>query len=241
MKKLIGLVVVIGASAAITFAQTPKIRATKPTEPRATKPAPSKYPAVVPVAEGPSENASVSGRTYRNIEFGFEVTFPITWLIPGDDFEAEMKKAGFDLSLSPPPGVTGVDRARMNKALQQVSILLTAYRSMPGSIDNAIVRISTEDLSTSPQIRDAVDYFDAMRAQFKAMKLPPDFKYSETQAEQLGKKQFGFLDSSSSAGKKRLYATVRNGHALLFSISYTQDADLQVLRRVLTEGNFSLK
>jgi hypothetical protein len=73
------------------------------------------------------------------------------------------------------------------------------------------------------------------------MKLPSDFKYSETQAEQLGSHQFAFLDASSNAGKKRLYATVRKGYAILFSLSYTKDEDLAVLREVLRNGNFALR
>lgn len=230
VKILTGLAILM-ASCGIGWSQRPSKNPPAVKKPAAVKPA-------APIAD--SDKAAF-GRTYTNREFGFGLSFPMTWLIPGDDFEAEMKKAGFDLSLKPPPNVTGVDRARMNKALQRVTILLTAYRSMPGSADNAIVRISTEDLRSNPQIRDAVDYFDAMRAQFGAMKLASDFKYSETQAEQLGKQQFAFLDSSSNEGRKRLYATVRKGHAILFSISYSKDEDLQVLRRVLAEGNFSLK
>lgn len=235
MKNFSVVIVSIIALCGAAFAQKAAIRPKSPAKPA------SSLPAGVPAAAGREKDEPLAGRTYTNKDFAFEITFPTTWLIPGDDFEAEMKKAGFDLSLSPPSGLSGVDRARMNKALQQVKILLTAYRSMPGSADNAIVRISAEDLSVNPQIRDAVDYFDAMRAQFRSMKLPADFKYSETGAEKLGKQQFGYLDSSSNAGKKRLYATVRSGHAILFSISYSKDEDLQALRRVLSDGNFSLK
>jgi hypothetical protein len=241
MRRFIGVLFIISAFAALSFAQA---RSKKPTAARkhsASKPLRTEFPDAVPVAKGSVDQDSVLGKTYTNREFGFEVTLPLTWRIPGDDFEAEMKKAGFDLSLNPPSSVSGVDRVKMNKALQQVSILLTAYRSIPGSADNAILRVSVEDLRMNRQIKDAVDYFDAMRAQFRAMKLPAGFRYSETQAEQLGKHQFGFLDSSSRAGKKRLYATVLNGHAILFSISYTKDEDLQELRRVLYEGNFALK
>jgi hypothetical protein len=101
--------------------------------------------------------------------------------------------------------------------------------------------VSAEDLILKPQVRDAVDYFDLMRAMFSTMKLPADFKYSETEAEQLGRHQFAFLDISTNAGKKRMYATVRNRTAIMFTLSYTSDDDLQTLRRVLTVGNFSLK
>lgn len=185
------------------------------------------------------DRGKVVGRTYMNKTFGFEVTFPDTWLIPGDDFEEYMKKQGFDLSLKAPDSLAPSTRSKLNKAIKRVDILLTAYRSMPGMPDNAIVRISVEDLSINPQIKDAVDYFDAIRAMFAAMKLPSDHKYSDTQAEKLGAMQFAYLDVSSNAGKKRMYATVRNGFAIMFTISYSNADDLQVLRETLERGDFA--
>ncbi|MFZ1699816.1 MAG: hypothetical protein WBO10_06755 [Pyrinomonadaceae bacterium] len=232
---LFGIILIL-AAAITTAAQT------KP-KPKAT---PAKVPAVVPVWPGTTaiakkdiDRGSVSGRTYTHNTLGFEVTFPDTWLIPGDDFEAYMKSQGFDLELKAPDSLPASARAKVNAAVKQVDILLTAYRSMPGSAENAIVRISVEDLSANPQIKDAVDYFDAVRTMYATMRLLADFKYSETQAEKLGAMQFGFLDTSSKAGKKRMYATVRKGVAVMFTISYTRDADLETLRQVLTYGNFS--
>ena len=215
------------------------------------RPTPVKVPSGVPIKPGTTakpigakavvDKGMVSGRTYTNEQFNFEVTFPDSWLIPGDDFEDYMKKQGFDLGLKAPDSLPPASKARVNQAIKKVNILLTAYRSMPGEADNAIVRISVEDLAANPQIKDAVDYFDAIRATFAAMKVPGDFKYSETQAEKLGDKQFGYLDTATTAGKKRMYATVRNGYAIMFTISYTKDDDLQTLRHVLEDGNFALK
>ncbi|HRI04701.1 MAG TPA: hypothetical protein PLL77_13240 [Pyrinomonadaceae bacterium] len=205
-----------------------------------TKPKPK--PRSTPVKAAPSvDKGTVSGRTYTNKTFKFEVTFPNTWLIPGDDFEAYMKKQGFDLALKAPDSLPPVSKAKVDQAIKNVEILLTAYRSMPGETDNAIVRISVENLVLNPQIKDAVDYFDAIRTGFASMKLPADFKYSETQAEKLGTMQFGYLDTSTTAGKKRMYATVRDGFSVMFTISYSKDADLQTLRGVLEQGNFRLK
>ena len=181
---------------------------------------------------------SVSGRTYTNKTFGFEVTFPDTWLIPDKDFEAYMKSQGFDLSLKAPDSLPDASKTTVNQAIKRVNLLLTAYRSMPGSADNAIVRISIENLSGNPQIKDAVDYFDAMRAMFAKMTLPADFKYSETQAEKLGKTQFGYIDANSGVGKKRMYAIVKKGYAIMFTISYSADEDRQTLREVLEGGAF---
>ena len=169
------------------------------------------------------------------------MTFPDTWLIPDADFEAYMKKQGFDLSLKAPDSLSPASQAKVNQAVKRVHILLMAYRSMPGETDNAIVRISIENLAANPQIKDAVDYFDAIRVTYATMKLPYDFKYSDTKAEKLGAMQFGFMDTSTNAGKKRMYATVRNGFAIMFTISYFKYEDLQTLRKVLEDGNFTLK
>lgn len=207
------------------------------------KPKPRTAPKLVAKTDAkPSiDRGKVAGRTYTNSTFGFEITFPDTWLIPGDDFEAYMKKQGFDLGLKAPDSLPPASKAKVNSALKRVHILLTAYRSMPGSTDNAIVRISVEDLTANPQIKDAVDYFDAVRGMYKTMKLPADFKYGETGAEKLGSMQFGYIDTTSKAGRKRMYATVRSGFAILFTLSYTSDTDLETLRGVLAGGKFSLK
>lgn len=216
-----------------TFAQTkPKAR-----------PNPAKLPTAVPVKAGIAtfDKGSVTGRTYTNRSLGFEVTFPDTWLIPGDDFVDYMKKQGFDLSLKAPDYLPANSKVKIDQALKRVHVLLTAYRSMPGSTDNAIARISIEDLSANSQIKDAVDYIDAIRASYSTMKLPADFRYSETQAEKLGAMQFAFIGTSSNAGNKVLYATVRNGYAVLFTISFSDKADLETFRQVLARGNFALK
>ena len=206
-----------------------------------TKPRPRPTPVIVPAAKPAVDPGTVSGRTYSNLTFNFEVTLPDSWLIPGDDFEAVMKKQGFDLGLKAPDSLPLSSRTRVDRAIKRVHILCTAYRSMPGAADNAIVRISVENLGANPQIKDAVDYFDAIRAAYAAMKLPANFKYSETQAEKLGAKQFAFIDTSTAAGKKRMYATVRKGFAIMFTISYTKADDLKTLRETLELGNFALK
>jgi hypothetical protein len=240
-------VLVLGATVG-GYSQTKSaVTAAKKPAPAVKKPG----PATVAKPAGPaaasksaafsSDKGKAEGRTYTNKELGFEVTFPDTWLIPDPDFEAYMLKQGFDLRLKAPEGLPVQARARMNQALKRVNVLVTAYRSMSGSDDNAIMRISVEDLSATPQVKDAVDYFDLMRAQFATMKLPADFKYSETQAEALGRKQFGFIDTSSRAGKKRMYATVRGRQAILFTLSYSDDADLETMRRILSEGNFNVR
>ncbi len=63
-----------------------------------------KLPGTIPVKAGTElreaalklDAGTVTGRSYINPTLSFQVTFPDSWLIPGPDFEAYMKSAGFD-------------------------------------------------------------------------------------------------------------------------------------------------
>ena len=80
-----------------------------------------------------------------------------------------------------------------------------------------------------------------MRTQMNMVKMPVGFKYSETQAEKLGANQFGYLDSSQGDLKTRIYVTVRKKFAILFSLDYSADEDLETFRDVLARAKFSIK
>jgi hypothetical protein len=207
-----------------------------PVKPASPKPAVSPTPAAPAVDRG-----RVSGRTYTNETFGFELTFPDSWLIPDDDFEEHMRSQGFDLGLKPPTATDPRAQRALKEAMKRLTVLVTAYKYLPGYSDNVVVRIAVEDLAANPQIKDAVDYVDAVRSMYLAAKMPPGFSFSETQAEQLGKKQFAFIDLATPDSLSRMYVTVRAGHAILIKITYNEDRDLQVVREVLAKGNFALK
>ncbi len=241
MKKFVLILSILASTSIFATAQT-KPAATPAKIPPGVpiKPGTTFSPAAVTTQKNAVDPGKVEGKTYTNTTFGFQVVFPETWLIPGDDFDEYMRDKGYDLSVR----VKATDpqaKASVKRFEKQVTLLLTAYRSMPGTPNNGVVLISVEDLTDSPKVKDAVDYFDAMRGQFSAMKLPVDFKYSEVGAEKLGARQFAYLETSSNAGKKRMYATVRGRHAIMFTLSYSANDDLNTLRRILEEGNFSVK
>jgi len=165
---------------------------------------------------------------------------PDAGLAPDREFEDYRKSKGHDISLKGRDNIGKTGKIRLDKALEKVKMLVTAYRALPGMADNAILRVSVEDLRLNLAVKDVVDYFDLMRSQFAVMKLPADFKYSETQAEKLGAKQFAFLDTTSNSGKKRMYATVRGGFAIMFTLTYTKPEDLATMRQILAGGDFAL-
>lgn len=239
MTKYLFLLILLVAAPTQLIAQK-IIREPRTPQPQATPRPVLQAPPVAPVQSKPSGDQS-GGNVYRNLTHGFEVTFPENWTITGDEFGEYALTHGYDLRLRAPNELPGPSRNQLDRALKNVSILLTAYRPSANAKESAILRISTEDLMGLNQLKDAVDYFDLMRSQFRTMKLPADFKYSETQAEKLGRKQFAFIDTDSSAGKKRLYATVKNRHAIMFSLSYRTDDDLRTMRQILSAGNFNIK
>jgi len=217
-------------------AVAPAFGQTKAPQPGTT----AKVPSVVPIKEI-VDKGTVSGRKYTNDKLNFSFTLPGAWEIKPNNFADDMLRQGVDIRLKAPDNLRPGDQAKVNQSLRRVEVLLTASRARFDSYQNAILRVSAEDLKPNPQIKDAVDYFDAVRASYKSMKLPADFVYSDTKAEKLGHHEFAFLDIDSAAGKKRMYATVQNGFAVLFTLTYSSDDDLQSLRTILSDGNFKLK
>lgn len=186
----------------------------------------------------PVDRGTVSGHTYTNKTFGFGITFPEAWFIPDEEYE---KNNGVYLGLKPPVGSDEKSQKLVDTALSRVTLMLSVYKYLPEMEDNTVLRVAVEDLNTQSQIKDAVDYIDAVRQMYANSKLPSEVQYSETQAEKLGSHQFAYIDLNTPDGKTRMYVTVRNRFAILFKISYSDERDLQTFRAVLATGNFSLK
>jgi hypothetical protein len=214
-------------------AQT-KRAVTKTTAAKSTATAP-KTPAGIPAA---LDHGTIVGHTYTNKTFGFELTFPDAWIIPDDEYA---KTHGLDLGLRPPVSADPKSQKIVDSAFSRITLLFSVYKYLPELRDNSEVRVAAEDLGTQPQIKDAVDYVDALRQIYTNSNLPAGVQYSETKAERLGSHQFAYIDLATPDGKTRMYVTVRNRFAILFKLSYADDKDLETFRDVLAKGNFSLK
>lgn len=197
---------------------------------------------------GALDRGTVTGQSYANKSFGFEIDFPDMWLVVDDKVLATAKTKGFDLDLKPPKAANSLVQSQSEAAFKRVTVLVSAYRSPPGTAENAVAYVAVEDirnLNTNRPVKDAVDYVDLIRSTYqstyKLAQTPPDFQYAETQAEKLGSRQYAYLDTVSKEGKSRLYVTVRGGYAILFSLNYSSDADLESFRDMVARANFSLK
>jgi hypothetical protein len=214
MRKLFFLIILSICFAVISNAQ-PKAKPTPPRRPSAEiKP----QPAV--------DFGELLNRSYTNFFFGFKLTFPADWFVNTVENDADLKKAKINFDTETPKNTKNI---------------LNAFKFQEKLGINSVFRVSVEDLDDFPKIKDAVDYLDAMRQTFKVVKLPADFKYSETNAEKLGDMQFAYLDISSNKGKKRLYTTVKNGFAVIFTLTYNKDQGLREMKQILAEGDFEYK
>jgi hypothetical protein len=189
------------------------------------------FPPGVPVKDARVEanSGQVEGRIYENTKFNFKIAVPDDWFIAGPDFEKLLKDNGHDLSAE-----------TITRSGRPVDVLMTAFRSQKSG-PGAVLRVTAENLVAYPQILDAVDYLDAITAVYASVTLPADFKYSSVKAEALGSRQFAFLNTSAPVGKKRMYATVRGRWAIMFTLSYFDDADLQAVRDMLSKGEFATR
>jgi len=245
MTKSFLILVAAAALYGVACAQTTPIPANLPAKSISTGNA---TVAVRPTAAGAIERGTVSGQTYTNKSLNFDITFPEMWLVVDDKVLANAKTKGFDLDLKPPKAANPLVESQLEAAFKRVTVLVSVYRSPPGTAENAVAYVAVEDvrnLDTNRPVKDAVDYVDLIRSTYQSTyqlaKTPPDFEYSETQAEKLGRHEFAYLDTVSKDGKSRLYVTVRGGYAILFSLNYSSDADLASFRDMLARANFSAK
>lgn len=187
---------------------------------------PTPKPEQKSVAEDQIEKngGKIVDRTYSNDTLKFKFTLPVGWFFAGRDFESVLRSEGIDLS-------TSNSSARL---------LFTAFTAETATKKAAILRVATENLTLQPQIKDEVDYLDAIRASFKRQRLPADFVYGETGAEVLGRRQFAYLDISNASGHKRIYVKFRGRNAILMTISYVDVIDHVRFRTILDEGGFDL-
>jgi hypothetical protein len=198
----------------------------------------------IPIASNTVPKGTITGNTYTNKFLGFTLPLPETWTIATDEFATYMKGKGVDVSAKPPKAADLLSQKKVDANFKRLTILATAYRSLPGTAQNSMIRIAAEDvkgLNTNRPVKDAVDYVDLMRTQLSSVRMPAGYKYSETQAEKLGPNQFAYIDTSDNQGKTRIYVTVRKGYAVLFSLNYVADEDLETFRDILARANFALK
>lgn len=196
--------------------------------------------AIVPksaVAQSQLDLGKLDGNTHTNDFFALKIEFPLGWLVGDHTLEAQLvaiTKGGIQTK-------NPQNQKAMSQAVDRVTPLLGGYKALPGTPQNSNLRIIAENLRTLPQVKDGKDYLEAMLTTIKAVQLPPGFEVSEIKSETVNNVPLDYLETSFNGSRKRAYALVRKGYALLLTIESYDDTDFDTLHKVLTETNLDYK
>jgi hypothetical protein len=180
----------------------------------------------------------VEGNTYKNKFFGVKITTPEKWVIQESEVNKAIKQTGSEMV----KGKNAQSEKALEQAVQRLTLLFTASKDIIGIENNAIMIFSAEKAPPTMQIRNGEDYLRLTVQSFKKLQLPADFKYSETiGSEKLGGETFHYLDVERTGYRQRFYATARKGYALFFTLSYIGDEDLETMKKVIRNSDFSWK
>ncbi len=180
----------------------------------------------------------VEGSTYKNKFFGVKLILPETWLIQ----EAQVNDAIKQIGSKSVTGKTSQTQKAYDIAMQRLTVLFTASKDILGIENNATMIFSAEKSPPLVQIRNGQDYLRLNIQSFKKLQLPPDFKYSETiKSEKFGIETFYSLDIERATYNQRFYAIYRKGYSLFFTLTYSAEEDLETMKDVIRNSDFSWK
>lgn len=180
---------------------------------------------------------NLSGNTYTNDFFELKLEFPYGWLVGDNVLEAQLQQ----ITQAQIQAKDARSQKTLNRAIDRVTPLLGGYKKLPGTPENANLRVVVEDLSPLPQIKNGKYYLARLLASLKLIKMPSTVSYSEVKNETINGNSLDYIEAVSGSAKKRIYTVIRKGFAVLISIDYYEDADFNALHKVLTEADLNYK
>lgn len=221
----------VGMLSGVSFSQALK-KTSKPVT-YSTK-GPKKF--VAPkVADFPGE---IVGNVYQNRYFNMKIVPPESWLAQSPAVNEAIKTAGAEKT----SGKTKAADKAFDEAVQRTTVLFTVTKDILGIQNNALMNVVAERMPPMAQVRDGNDYLRLNIQSFKVITLPPDFKYSEViQSEKLGNETFYYIDIERTGYFQRFYAIARNGHGILFPMTYLSKEDLEKMKDMLRQSDFVWK
>ncbi|MBA3036197.1 MAG: hypothetical protein FP814_06850 [Desulfobacterium sp.] len=177
---------------------------------------------------------------YTNSYFKLKVTIPEAWYVMDDETRFEfMKKSG--------KIIAGKDK-NLNAALEAADLdslnLLFASEQPPGSSTNSNPNLilMAEKVKHLPGIVRGKDYHFHTKKMLEASAVKVSYP-KEIYEEQIDGINFDVLEIQIDMGtntiRQKQYATIMNGYALLFGLTYTDDNGLQKLDGIISAVNFN--
>lgn len=179
----------------------------------------------------------LENNTYTNNFFALKFEFPLGWLVGDNMLEAQLMQ----LTNGGIQAKNSQNQSALNQAINRVTPLLGGYKSLPGSPENSSLRVVVENIKTPAQIKNGKDYLGNLLFTLKATQLPAGFEVSEIKSETVNNISLDYLETSFGKSRKRAYALIRKGYAVLMTIESYDDADFDALHKVLLDADLDYK
>ncbi|KAB3526770.1 hypothetical protein [Alkaliphilus serpentinus] len=183
---------------------------------------------------------ALEGNTFTNDYFGFFVEIPEEWIIASEEEIATITNAGKDL-------IVGEDEEKEKEydlSMEQTLNMIFAFKYplsyTEGFNPSFLTMAENLDLLTGLTIKDGADYLANMEEVIKLTGMPYVFK--EVYTENIGGREFHVLESYVDIGVAKIiqknYSAIINKYALVFSVSYSNEAEEMEVKEILNSLKF---
>ncbi|HVF44182.1 MAG TPA: hypothetical protein VM936_14255 [Pyrinomonadaceae bacterium] len=222
----------VAAAACAARAQSAQQKSDPPPPPRATI-------QIDPQVASPLDTGKLEGGSYSNDFFGFSVTLPKGWVVLGPEENKQIMDAGKGLIEE---GADERKKQGVEAAAARTYFLVTASKYPKGAAKpdfNAIFLCIAERIPTAV-IKTGADYFSVMQRTLEG--TAAKVEVSPVRVQKVGGADFTVADIRTTIGPsvamQRFYVRVANGHALLLTYTYFDDADLKAFDDMLGTVKF---
>ncbi len=176
------------------------------------------------------------GKVYSNKYFNLKFTFPENWIIqPKSEGDDSIK-----LGQTVIKGKNAQTQKLINQADKKLKTLFLIDSDTSAGGGYTRVICVAEKLNPIYKINTGTKYIQELLRSLKLMVLPPGYILSKTaKIDTFGKNKLAYYDTEYSVILQRGYATVKNGYGVLCHITYTNQADLEIFRQIISEGNYN--
>lgn len=192
----------------------------------------------ISAGKGPVDAGTLSDGSYTSDFFNFSLTFPQNWQSIDRQVIRETNEQMFQALTAQDPELQEEARSSM----ERTHYLLSVYDPGRGGhgFNPNIVCVAEE--VRSQRIRTAEAYLEKIKSDTQRLNLPLTFA-GESRSGAVGNREFVAqgvqIQAPGVQVRQFWYATLIDGYALFFTLSYTNSAELAELQRALQSITFN--
>jgi len=169
---------------------------------------------------------------YKNDFFGLEARIDTTWVVQNNDQTAQLLKKGSEVMAE------GERMLEVAKITTANLLTIFKYDADAGVESNPSLMILAENTKHALVIETGADYLVFVKKNLANSQIGYDFERKVFE-KTIGKRKFHVLEAKLNTGNlivtQEYIATVMKGFSLLFTITYTNEAERQELYEMLNQ------